>query len=742
MHENIQKRRHAITLVVLSLLLITPLLASAQVPNPRSGREIVERVFQRLCERGILRSSLCNPTPPPSTTLTLTKTVVNDNGGVATDTAWTLSANGPTPLSGVEGATSTTNASIMPGAYDLSESGPSGYSSSGWSCTGGNQIDSNTVVIGAGQSVTCNITNNDDPPTPTYIVTIHKYVGGVHANATNAEGQAFPIETTWMAANLNGGATTTATSSLSASAYMMQTSALSSGANYTTQELTNSASVGASCAEGKPFALMGYTFGSTEAEAAGMVPDSQAPFLGSITSDTHVIIWNEDCTPTLRVTKMVVNDNGGTATTSDFALFIDGATTTSGTSMHVQAGSHLVTESASSTYTATFGGACDQDGMVTLAAGEHKECTITNDDVPPPMPGHLIVDKVTQPSGSTAEFSIMATGTGAITGGGSGTTTDAVSKHYEVAAGTYSVSETAMDGWMTVSNTCVDVVVAAGETETCTITNLKLPMITVTKMVVNDNTGTATSSDFTIHVHDMSGTTTVDVAGSPQPGSAVGSTYTVAPGPYHVMETGGPAGYTSAIGGDCASDGSITLAAGDVKSCTVTNNDEPPQAEGKLLITEVMYDLLNDDSQGFESRNEWIELHNGMNSDVNLAGYFIHDALSADALPGITIPAGGFAIITGTSTTDSFWSIPGGVVRIVLGDTTIGSGLSNGDDRVWLENSASTTVDAVSWGEDTSAFSPAALDVAAGHSLARTPMTTDTDTAADWMDDATPTPGS
>src|SRR3989338_5423007 len=65
MNENIQKRRHAITLVVLSLLLITPLLASAQVPNPRSGREIVERVFQRLCERGILRSSLCNPTPPP-----------------------------------------------------------------------------------------------------------------------------------------------------------------------------------------------------------------------------------------------------------------------------------------------------------------------------------------------------------------------------------------------------------------------------------------------------------------------------------------------------------------------------------------------------------------------------------------------------------------------------------------------------------------------------------------------------
>ena len=445
----------------------------------------------------------------------------------------------------------------------------------------------------------------------------------------------------------------------------------------------------------------------------------------------------------LTLIKTVVNDNGGTATTTSFQARIDGTNVAWGVEVSLSAGTHTASEVNMAGYTASsWGGDCAANGTISLGSGDHKMCTITNDDVPPPAPGHLIVDKVTQPSGSTTEFSIMATGTGAITGGGSGTTTDAVSKHYEVAAGTYSVSETAMDGWMTVSNTCVDVAVAAGETETCTITNLKLPMITVTKMVVNDNTGTATSSDFTIHVHDMSGTTTVDVAGSPQPGSAVGSTYTVAPGPYHVMETGGPAGYTATIGGDCASDGSITLAAGDVKSCTVTNNDEPPQAEGKLLITEVMYYLLTDDSQGFEPRNEWIELHNGMNSDVNLAGYFIHDAISADALPGITIPAGGFAIITGTSTTDTFWSIPNGVIRIVLGDTTIGSGLGNDGDKVWLESPASTTVDAISWGDDTSVFDPVAPDVIAGYSLARTPMTTDTDTAADWTGSAAPTPGS
>ena len=719
MHENIQKRRHVITLVVLSLLLITPLLASAQVPNQRPGREIVDRVFQRLCERGILRPSLCRPTPPPATTLTLTKTVVNDNGGVATDTAWTLTANGPTPISGVEGATSTTNASITPGAYDLSESGPGGYSSSGWSCTGGNQIDSNTVVIGAGQSVTCNITNNDNPPAAPGHLIVDK------VTQPSGDTTVFSITATGTGTITGGGSGTT-------------TDAVS-----------------------RDYEVAAGTYSVSETATSGW----------TIVSNTCVNVAvaageTETCTitnlklPMITVTKMVVNDNTGTATSSDFTIHVHDM---SGTTTVDVAGSPQPGSSVGSTYTVAPGpyhiqetggpanyatvisGDCAADGSITLSAGDTKSCTVTNNDIEQaPTTGHLIVDKVTEPSGSTRVFDIMATGTGAITGGGTGTTTDAVSKHYEVMAGTYSVSETVPDGWIQKSNTCVDVAVDAGETETCTITNTKLATVTLTKVVVNDNGGTATSSDFTIHLHQMVGETMVDVGGSPQPGSASGTTYSnLALGDYHVADTGGPSGYSVSFSGDCNSDGTIAFAAGDSKSCTITNDDTPPAITGKLLITEVMYDLLGgDNSQGLEPGNEWVELHNGTNSDVNLAGYFIHDAASADALPGITIPAGGFAIITGTSTTDSFWSIPSGVVRIVLGDTEIGSGLNNTGDAVWLESSASTTVDAISWGDDTSVFDPAAPDVIAGYSLARTPMTTDTDTAADWAEDASPTPGS
>src|SRR5262249_47665609 len=36
--------------------------------------------------------------------------------------------------------------------------------------------------------------------------------------------------------------------------------------------------------------------------------------------------------------------------------------------------------------------------------------------------------------------------------------------------------------------------------------------------------------------------------------------------------------YTMTLSGDCASDGSVTLSVGDIKSCTVTQNDKAPVA--------------------------------------------------------------------------------------------------------------------------------------------------------------------
>ena len=164
-------------------------------------------------------------------------------------------------------------------------------------------------------------------------------------------------------------------------------------------------------------------------------------------------------------------------------------------------------------------------------------------------------------------------------------------------------------------------------------------------------------------------------------------------------------------------------------------------AEGKLLISELIYDLGV--GQGQEPGNEWVELYNGTNSAINLGGYFIHDSAGSDLLPAVSLPAGKFAVISGSSTTQTLWTIPGDALFILLPNASIGSnGLGNDGDEVWLESTASTTVDAISWGTNTTAFFPSVSVVSAsGHSSARSSITLDTDAASDWIDRTTPTPG-
>jgi len=93
--------------------------------------------------------------------LTLLKEVINDNGGNAQASAWTLSASGPTPFSG-NGPSVSSAEGFEAGRYDLSESGgPTGYTAGDWFCDGGTQNDVDTITLGQGESATCTITNND-----------------------------------------------------------------------------------------------------------------------------------------------------------------------------------------------------------------------------------------------------------------------------------------------------------------------------------------------------------------------------------------------------------------------------------------------------------------------------------------------------------------------------------------------------------------------------------------------------
>ncbi len=91
--------------------------------------------------------------------LTLVKTVDNTGGGTALATAWTLSATGPTTISGHTGDAAITNAAVTAGTYTLAEAGgPTGYTPGAWSCTGGT-LTGSSLVLAAGGTASCSITN-------------------------------------------------------------------------------------------------------------------------------------------------------------------------------------------------------------------------------------------------------------------------------------------------------------------------------------------------------------------------------------------------------------------------------------------------------------------------------------------------------------------------------------------------------------------------------------------------------
>ena len=110
-------------------------------------------------------------------TLTLAKTVTNDNGGTAVETDFTLTATGPTPVSGVEGDVAITNAVVSAGVYTLSETNLPGYAAGACSCAGGT-LAGDQLTLASGETAGCEITNDDQAATLTLAKTVTNDNGG------------------------------------------------------------------------------------------------------------------------------------------------------------------------------------------------------------------------------------------------------------------------------------------------------------------------------------------------------------------------------------------------------------------------------------------------------------------------------------------------------------------------------------------------------------------------------------
>lgn len=473
--------------------------------------------------------------PPTTATLTLLKEVTNDNGGSAADTDWTLSASGPTSISGAEGDASITNAVVDPGSYDLSESGPLGYSASDWDCTGdGTQDDEDTITLAAGESAICTITNDDIQP----LLTVTKTV-----------------------VNDNGGTLTVGDFPLFVDATGV-TSGVQNGfdaGSYTVSETPQS----------------GYAPSDWGGDCAAD---------GSITLEVGGVyectITNDDVAPTLTLVKTVENNDDGVLGVGDFPLFVDGFSVTSSVATTTSAGNHTASETNQPGYTAgSWGGDCDETGNITLSPGQNATCTITNDDDPSTTATLTLLKEVINDNGGSAvdtDWTLSANGPTPISGvEGDASITNAV-----VGIGSYDLSESGPSGYSASAWVCDggvqdddDTVTLAGnDNVVCTITNDDdAPSLTLQKVVVNDDSGTEVESAWTLTASGPTG-----FSGS---GPSVSNGVSFDAGTYDLSEAG-PAGYTASdwvcVGGNQTDGDTVEVGLGETVTCTITNDDNDP----------------------------------------------------------------------------------------------------------------------------------------------------------------------
>ncbi len=434
-----------------------------------------------------------------SAQITVTVSVTNDNGGTMTGSAVTPTIDTSAVVDGAANP-------VLVGAHTIDGTSLTGYTK----VIGGDCASDGSITVDLADVKTCSITYDDIQPLLTVTKVVVNDAGGTKVVAD------FPLFVDAVSV----------------------TSGVQAGFNvgsYTVSETTDAgyaATITGDCASDGSITLA----------------------LGETKSCT---ITNDDIAPTLTLTKVVVNDNGGVQIVTDFPLYIDGNPVTSGASNVVMAGAHVVSEDSSSQYQDVITGDCDGSGSIVLSLAQNATCYITNDD----KPAHIIVIKdVVNDNGGTllaSDFTMYVSGNNPDQSSFAGSDTGV---DVTIDAGSYDVTEDVVFGYTPSYSADCSGSILPGETKTCTITNDDIqPLITVTKIVINDDTdNTSVVAGYPLFVDGYSVTSGV------QAGFDAGT--------YTVSEIG-DSFHTTTFTGDCAADGSITLAIGMSYSCTITNDD-------------------------------------------------------------------------------------------------------------------------------------------------------------------------
>jgi len=506
--------------------------------------------------------------------LILVKNVITDDGGTADASDWTLSAGD----NDVTGSESGAEATDQAGVYALSESSLPGYTNTSITCDN-TQGEVTEVTIGIGDTVTCTFINDDVAPTLKLVKEV-----------TNDNGGDAVADDWTLTATGNGGFSNDGGSGVFETVI--------AGVTYTLGESGPD----------------GYSAGDWSCDGG---TQNGAEITLGLDDDVTCTIVNNDIAPSITLIKEVINDDGGSAGPNDFGITIGGNPATSGQSYDVDANTdYALDEAGLSGYefvSLTGDAKCPQilGGTVNLDEDEHITCTITNTD----QPAYITVTKVVNNNyGGTAlpdQFLLTLDGN-AVTSG----------VQTKVNPGTYTADETLLPGYTFdgFSGDCDadgDVTVALGESKTCTLTNSDIqPQLTLVKTVNNNYGGTLGVSDFPLFVD----------ATPVNSGEANGFNA----GSYTASETQQPGYSAGDWGGDCAADGSVTLAIGESKTCTITNSDLPGSISG-YKFEDVNGNGVWDN--GEPALENWtINLNDDEDSDTtDVNGYYEFTGLSAGA---------------------------------------------------------------------------------------------------------------
>ena len=142
-------------------------------------------------------------------------------------------------------------------------------------------------------------------------------------------------------------------------------------------------------------------------------------------------------------------------------------------------------------------------------------------------------------------------------------------------------------------------------------------------------------------------------------------------------------------------------------SATVTATATPA---ARVCINEVEYWSNHSEAEAYY---EWFELYNSSAATATLTGWTISDNMSTDTLPDMSIAPGGFVIVAARAANfrENYPGYGGAIVEL---GQPIGNGLANDGDRLILRDNTGQTIDALSYGDNTSVFVPA-IPTVAGH---------------------------